>query len=140
MSLEITFFGGADDYDHGELGGVQVLFKDNKLNSSFLLDCGQRPDHTSDYYGFPYNPSSYQYLGLSEFLELYPNLEGIYRHDYELHRGKKIANLPIDGLLITHGHYDHVGGLTLVRHDLPTYMNRITKQILWLWQYTGSKL
>jgi len=140
MSLEVTFFGGAGDYEKGELGGVQVLFKDNGLNSSFLLDCGQRPDHTSQYYGFPYHPSSYQSLDLSESLELYPLVEGIYRHDYEIHRGNKIKNPSVDGLLVTHGHYDHVGGLPLIRHDLPTYMNRLTKQVLYVWQNTGSRL
>ena len=139
MVVEVNFFGGAGDYEHGELGGVQGLFHDQKRKTRFLLDCGQRPDHTNQYYGFPYKPKAFQMLALSEFLEFYPNLDNLYRHDYEVHRGKKTGALPLEGILVTHPHYDHVGGLTFIRHDMPVFMHRLAKQILWLWQYTGGR-
>ena len=54
MGVELTFFGGAGDIEHGELGGVQVLFNDLEKKTKFLLEFGQRPDHTNQYYVFPY--------------------------------------------------------------------------------------
>lgn len=137
--MELTFFGGAGDNEQGELGGVQVLFQDTEELTGLMLECGQRPDHTNEYYGFPYRPKGFQALALSEFLQLYPSLEGFYRHDYEALRGRKPGRLPFEGILVTHAHFDHVGGLTLVRHDLPVYMHPVAKQILWLWQYTSGR-
>jgi len=139
MVLEVTFFGGAGDYEHGELGGVQVLFNDLELRSSFMLDIGKRPDHFGQYFGFPYRPKSYDYLSLSDFLGMYPKLSGIYRYDYELHRGNKTSHLPIEGILLSHPHFDHAGGLTLVRHDLPVFMSRESKLTLYLWQNSGAR-
>jgi len=139
MAVEVTFFGGVGDYKNGELGGVQGLFNDPEKKTKFLLECGQRPDHTNQYYGFPYRPKSFNFLGLSDFLELFPGLSEIYREDYERHRGRTLGPLPLEGILITHPHYDHAGGLSLVRDDMPVHMSQIAKQILWLWQYTSGR-
>jgi mRNA degradation ribonuclease J1/J2 len=133
----LKFFGGVNDYEHGELGGVQLLIQDAK--GIILLDIGQRPDHSNRYYSFPYRPKTYNFLSTLETLQLYPNLPGLFRYDYEAHRNQSILPQPIDGILITHPHYDHVGGLTLVRADLPVYMHPDAKKILYLWQYTSGR-
>ncbi len=137
--MELTFFGGAGDNELGELGGVQVLFHDPERQTKFLFECGQRPDHTSEFYGFPYRPKGFDALALSEFLQLYPPLEGLYRSDYETFRRRENGELPLAGILVSHAHYDHIGGLTLVRHDLPVFMHPTAKQILWVWQYTSGR-
>jgi len=139
MAVECTFYGGAGDYKDGELGGVQGMFYDRNALTSFLLDCGQRPDHTSQYYGFPYSPKSFQYLAISEFLNLYSGLEDILRHDYQRHRGMQVGGTPELEIVITHPHYDHMGGLTLARHDAKVHMHRVAKRMGYIWQYLSGK-
>ncbi|MEI6614129.1 MAG: MBL fold metallo-hydrolase, partial [Chrysiogenales bacterium] len=138
MAVELTFFGGAGNQEQGELGGVQLLVNDSGLDTKFLYEFGQRPDMTNDFHGFPYRPQSYQALDIYENLQLYAALPDIFRHDYELHRGKKIGPVPLDGMLLSHWHFDHNGGLPLLRHDLPIYMHSLHKQGMYVWQETSS--
>jgi len=139
MSLRLFFYGGAGDYLNGELGGVQLLIEDMDLETKIMVDCGQRPDHYNQYYGFPYRPKTFQALDTSDILQLYPDLVNLFRHDYEAHRGKNLGPPPLDGIIITHAHYDHAGGLSLVRHDQPVWMHQLAKQILWVWQHTSGR-
>jgi len=77
MPVRLTFYGGVDDAERGELGGVQLLVKDLEKRTRFFFDFGQRPDHTNDFYGFPYKPRSFQNLAVSEFLQLFPEIPNI---------------------------------------------------------------
>jgi ribonuclease J len=139
MALELTFFGGVNDEEKGELGGVQCLIKDTNLDTKIMLEIGQRPDKNNEYFGFPFRPKSFEALPVSEFLHLFPEMEGLYRPDYEHLRRKSLPPSPVDGILVTHGHYDHIGGLPLVHPDIPVHMSLPTLQILWLWQYTSGR-
>jgi len=139
LGVEVIFYGGVGDYLNGELGGVQGLFHDTETGTRFLLDCGQRPDHTSRYYGFPYKPKSFQFANISEFFELYQGLEMVIRHDYQRFRGiPTTRDIPLE-ILVTHPHYDHVGGLTLARHDIPTHMHQIAARLLNIWQQLSGR-
>lgn len=138
MGLKVIPYGGVGDTLFGELGGVQLLFIDEERNTKFMLDMGQRPDHTNDYYGFPYKAPRHRALAISEFLGSYPPIESLYRHDYLERMGKKPGKLPLDGILITHEHFDHMGGLPLVRHDMPTYINELSLLQMYIWQYVGG--
>ena len=129
MGLTFNFLGGAGDYEKGELGGVQLLIGDK-----LLFDCGQRPDHMGQFYGFPFSPSAYQVLDISEQLKLYPGLEQMFRHDYQKKRGVDVRGPPERKVLISHPHYDHVGGLPLLRHDAEVYMHRDAKRMLYVWE------
>lgn len=136
--ITLKFFGGVGDYEHGELGGVQLLITDLQ-RGKILLDIGQRPDHYSRYFNFPFGPRIYNDLSLLEKLELYPELEGIYRYDHEIYHNHKRGNRNLDGILLTHPHYDHAGGIHLLNPDLPIWMHRIAKQVLFVWQYTSGR-
>jgi len=138
MSLKVIPYGGVGDNLFGELGGVQLLFIDEGRNTKFLLDIGQRPDHTNDYYGFPYKAPRHRALSISEYLGSYPPIENLYRHDYLERMGKKAGPLPLDGILITHEHFDHMGGLPLVRYDMPTFISEKSLLQMYIWQYVGG--
>jgi ribonuclease J len=116
MGLKCNFLGGAGDSEKGELGGVQLFIGD-----TLLLD------------GFPFTPSVYQALDIAEMLELYPGIEPMFRHDYQKKRGIDVRDAPPRRVLLTHPHYDHVGGLPLLRHDAEVYMHRDAKRMLHTW-------
>jgi ribonuclease J len=134
---ELTFFGAAGTEERGELGGVQLLIKDNE--TKFLFDYGQRPDLTNSFYSFPSKPRPFEMLSIAEQLEFYAPIQGLFRHDLEYIRGNKPAELPLDGIIVSHAHYDHAGGLSLVRHDMPVYMHQHAQMILYLWQYMSGR-
>lgn len=135
----LLFHGGAIDEDYSELGGVQIEINIPGL-AHFFLDYGQRPDHYGKYFNFPNSPKKFDYLNISELLELYASVPGIFRHDYENHRsGKTPKELPIDGIVLTHAHFDHMGGINLIRHDMPIYTHPYSVKIMHVWQYTSGR-
>lgn len=138
-STKIVFYGGAETLTKSELGGVQILFDDPL--AKFLFDFGQRPDHWGEYFRFPRTPRKSDFLNISDVLELYAKIPGIFRHDYEKHRkNNNIPKLPpIDALVESHSHYDHVGGVTMLRHDLPIYTHYLTKLMGYCWQYSTGR-
>ncbi len=132
MSINLKFYGGAGDYEEGELGGVQLLIKDQKTRVMF--DIGQRPDHFNQFYGFPMQPRNYQVLQIIQELNLYPDIPDLYRHDFHWYNNKKIGPLPLEGIVTSHAHFDHIGGLNFVRHDMPVYMDNDSIKLLYVWQ------
>ncbi|MCK4588869.1 MAG: MBL fold metallo-hydrolase [Nanoarchaeota archaeon] len=135
---ELTFFGGAGDYEQGELGGVQLLFDDKK--GKFFFEYGQRPDRTNMFYSFPYRAKQFEMIDIAEGLDLFASIPGLFRHDLEYAtRGNKVRELPLDGILLSHAHYDHAGGFSLVRYDMPIFMHPLAQTILYVWQYTSGR-
>lgn len=139
MTVEVIPYGGAAGLEAGELGGVQFLFEDLERKTRFFLDFGQRPDPTAEYYGPGEQPSPFQALEIGERLGLFPKMDNFYRQDYEKLRGRKIKWPPPCEIVTTHGHYDHIGGLGRVRHDLPVWAHYLTKAVLYGWQYTSGR-
>jgi len=132
-SIPLKFAGGVGSSNKGELGGVQAI-----INGNSLFEYGQRPDYTAEFYGFPYRAPSHMQLDINEYLQMYLSMPGINRPDYELHRG----NTPqeADGeLVVSHWHYDHVGGITSLNPYLRTITHLISKQIGWTWQVTSGR-
>ncbi len=142
MTLKCTFWGGVgsdNNTDLGELGGVQLLLLDETLNAKIMLDCGQRPDHWNQYYGFPYKPKAYQALDISERLELYKGLASVYRRDYQRHKGSDAQpDLDLE-IIVTHPHFDHMGGLGLADHRVKTHIHKHGMTIAHLWQMLSGK-
>ncbi|MBN1544142.1 hypothetical protein JW898_01620 [Candidatus Woesearchaeota archaeon] len=139
MGVECIFYGGAGDHEKGELGGVQGLFHDTELGSRFLLDFGQRPDHWNEFYGFPYRPKAFNYLQIADLLEMYAPLREIMRPDYLRKMGMP-KNGPTDlELLATHPHYDHIGGVHLLRPDMKIHMHETAKMMLYIWQQLSGR-
>lgn len=142
----VISFGGVGDYEHSELGGVQLLFI---LNGTMIgVDYGQRPDHFNRFWSFPRSPRKYDILNISDLMDLYASIPGVFRMDYEWHRGRfcdhptlgrYIPENPLDGMIFTHSHYDHVAGVTLLRPDMPIYTHALTTLMLYFWQYSSGR-
>lgn len=139
MGVELTFFGGAGTLEHGELGGIQLLIHDLQKQTKFFLDYGQPPDRTNAYYSFPYRIKQFELAGIAEELGLYASIPSLFRFDLENARGNRNGPLPADGILLTHAHYDHAGGFSLIRHDMPIFMHPLTQMILYVWQYLSGR-
>ena len=127
-------FGGVKDEVLSELGGPQIL-----INNDWFFDFGQRPDHWSEIYGFPYKPKSFNFLPVGWSHKIIPEIPDIYRHDYMENLGLKVGKNPIKGVLASHAHYDHIGHISLLRHDMPIYMSLLAMKILFSWQYTSGR-
>lgn len=135
----LLFHGGAIDDEHSELGGVQLEINLPWL-AHILAENGQRLDHYGRFFNFPNSPKKPFALDIAERLEFFPNIPGIERHDWNLHRGKKTPKeLPIDGQIITHAHIDHIGNIIATRYDLPTYTHPYSVKLMHVWQYTSGR-
>ncbi len=137
--VEVTFYGGAGTIDLGELGGIQLLINDLIKKSKFMFDYGQPPDRTNTFYSFPYRMKQFEMAELAERLGLYYSMPNLFRHDLENARKRKTRELPLDGILLSHAHYDHAGGFSLIRHDMPIFMHPYSQLLLYIWQYTSGR-
>jgi ribonuclease J len=137
-ALEITVLAGAaGDDSSGEIGGNKILVE--TPDRRWMLDFGTRFSQTGRYFDEFLQPRTA--VGLRDFLRmgLVPPLEGILRDDLTLHepglweryRGhpdyRRIEHL--DGILLSHAHQDHNGGLGFVKRDVPVFTGMMTALI-----------
>ncbi|MFW9991843.1 MAG: MBL fold metallo-hydrolase [Candidatus Odinarchaeota archaeon] len=128
---EIEMFGGIH-----EIGGNTIVLSTKETR--VMVDFGISFHRHRMYYSGSLTPRLGNYLG--DFLEfdLVPDLDGLYKQDYELHIGKKSAKEPFfDAIILSHAHLDHCGHLNLVRPDIPVYCSTETHSILQNLALTG---
>ncbi|MHA1407463.1 MAG: MBL fold metallo-hydrolase, partial [Candidatus Heimdallarchaeaceae archaeon] len=69
---------------------------------------------------------------ISDFikLSLLPDLQGLYRRDYESRYRESKKEAEFDAIILSHPHLDHAGFLSFIRPDIPVYCSLGCKAIL----------
>ena len=132
VMTKLTFYGGVN-----EIGGNKILLEDKgtRIFLDFGMSFGQHMKYFTEYMPLRKNSciSDMMHLGIL------PDIKGIYRRDYCRHM--KISDqkdTAVDGVLISHGHMDHLGYVHFLRKDIPIHVSRETKAIMDLFSRTGS--
>ena len=130
----ITLFGGSP----GEIGGNRILLE--WPEGRWLLDFGTRFGQTGKYFEEFVKPRGAT-LGLRDYLRmgLLPPLDGLYRADLCAHDPDIFGRYKdhpmyrevdhIDGVLLSHGHIDHLGCIGFLKEEIPVYTGLMTALI-----------
>ncbi len=133
-SVAITLYGGSP----GEIGGNRILLE--WPEHRWLLDFGTRFGQTAKYFEEFVKPRGAT-LGLRDYLRmgLLPPLNGVYRSDLCAHDPNIFGRYKdhpmyrevdhVDGVLLSHGHIDHIGSIGFLKEDIPVYTGLMTALI-----------
>jgi ribonuclease J len=128
--MKLTFYGGT-----GEIGGNKILLEDK--NTAIFLDFGKSYHEASKYFEEFLNPRVAH--GLKDYLalDLLPQKQSIYREDLiEVLNKEGEKNICcyekplVDGILLSHGHLDHVGYVSFLNPQIPVYTTKKTMAVL----------
>lgn len=127
--VKITFYGGVN-----EIGGNKIFLEADR--SRLLLDFGKSYKEFGRYFEEYLNPRPVH--GLKDYLKtnLIPEIDGLYRPDLVSLYQKEGGNLrlglepAVDGVLLSHGHLDHVGYLCFLDPKIPVYLSKNSRAVL----------
>jgi ribonuclease J len=129
---KLVFHGGVN-----EIGGNKILLEDKGIK--IFLDFGMNFNKHSDFFTEFMPPRKCTCIRDLIGLGLLPKIKGIYRKDYCKHMGldaKEKAS--IDGVLVSHGHVDHIGYIHFLRKEIPIHVSPETKAVMELFSRTGA--
>lgn len=128
---KIKFLDGAET-----IGGTKILLKIS--GKQFFLDFGLNYKERGLYFEEYLNPRPSNGIGDLYFLGLLPKMKGIYRKDLvkfirkegveELGTGGEMP--AVNGVLLSHAHFDHSGYIAFLRSDIPIYTSNITVALM----------
>jgi len=123
MMTQITLHGAV-----GEIGGNKILIEegDTRIFFDFGLSFGRWGEYFSPYL----QPRKWNYISDFIKLGLLPDLDGLYRPDYEERLRESTKEPKFDGIILSHPHLDHAGFLSFIRSDIPVYCSTGCKAIL----------
>jgi len=126
LTASLTFYDGVDC-----IGGNKILLEDG--GTCLFLDFGTNFGAEGKFFDEFLVPRTT--FGLSDLLTLglIPPLRGLYRPDLE-YKGiwEKYSGHPlhrpieVQGILLSHAHYDHNGYLSYIRKDIPVFASMTT--------------
>lgn len=135
MSVNLSFYGAVREIG----GGKTVLRYDG---TTVLLDFGMDFLAGSDHFNDRLKPAPC--LEVRDYLHFgnLPPLEGLYpptqRRFLEQEFGTALEPGDVSGILLSHGHIDHVGFLPLVDISVPLYCSAQTLEVLRYFDETGQ--
>ncbi len=128
---KIKFLDGAET-----IGGTKILLEIS--GKRFFLDFGLNYKERDLYFEEYLNPRPSNGIGDLYFLGLLPKMKGIYRKDLvkfirkegveELGTGEEMPK--VNGVLLSHAHFDHSGYIAFLRSDIPIYTSNITVALM----------
>jgi ribonuclease J len=133
-SITLTLYGGSP----GEIGGNRILLE--WPDHRWLLDFGTRFGQTGKYFEEFVKPRGAT-LGLRDYLRmgLLAPLDGLYRADLCAHDPQVFGRYKdhpmyrqvdhVDGVLLSHGHIDHLGCIGFLKEEIPVYTGLMTALI-----------
>lgn len=133
MSVKLTFLGGVD-----QVGGNAVLLEDTGFGVKILLDFGLNIGQYYEHYKRGFSPQSSEELikfGLLPAPTI-PVINNLYRSSIksaEITDKTSSSNESmesLDGIVISHPHKDHYGGLPYINRAIPVYLGAVTKKII----------
>src|SRR6266545_822940 len=109
--VELTFYGGLRTS-----GGTKILLRTD--HGAVFVDFGMDFELEGHYFDEPWDPPFY----IPSLLQIgaLPDIEGLYR----MKPGR-----PVDGVLVSHPHLDHVGHVPLLSPQIPVYAGTDTKAL-----------
>ncbi len=119
----ITLHGAA-----GEIGGNKILLEDKE--TKIFLDFGMSFGKLGNYFTPYLQPRKWSYINDFIKLGILPDLEGLYRADYENRYRASKLDPEYDGIVLSHPHLDHAGYISFVRADIPLHCSIGGKAIL----------
>ena len=126
----LTFYGGV-----GEVGGNKIMVEDK--GTKIMLDFGIAFNTGEDYWINWLQPRSAKPLKDRFEFGMLPKIKGLYRKDLLEGTGLKYVKPQIDGVFITHAHFDHVGYLEFIDPEIPVFLGEGTKLITDIVQEQG---
>jgi len=113
----LTFYGGV-----GEVGGNKIMVEDK--GTKIMLDFGIAFNTGEDYWINWLQPRSAKPLKDRFEFGMLPKIKGLYRKDLLEGTGLKYVKPQIDGVFITHAHFDHVGYLEFIDPEIQYFWVR----------------
>jgi ribonuclease J len=127
----ITIHGAA-----GEIGGNKILVEDKK--TKIFLDFGLSFTKWGNYFTPYLQPRKWSYLADFTKMGILPDLEGLYRTDFENRIRKSKAEPDYDAIVLSHPHLDHAGFLSYIRTDIPVHCSPGCKGVLQAFEETAA--
>ncbi len=122
MKPRLTCYGGV-----GEIGGNKFLLEDR--DARVLLDFGTGFSEGADYFDSTVKPRGVNGAGdLFEF-GILPELPGVYSERSLQNTAMKYVEPEIDGVVLSHYHWDHVGRIGYLDPKVPVYCGKTTALI-----------
>jgi ribonuclease J len=129
--VKLTFYGGVN-----EIGGNKILLEDRK--TKIMLDFGQSFTFGADYFTGYLGARSVNGLGDYFEFDLLPKIKGLYSREQLAFTDLEYVEPEIDGVFLSHAHFDHVNHIQFLDPEIPIYLGAGTKLFMESMEETSS--